>query len=740
MSKESIFFKPVEQYGRDLNFYGSYVEDAAIYLSKLSGKDLDVCRQWVKDNTLPGRRFGLVDPKVRYLEKVSEGNRELRETTMSGYLKMVKDNNYIMSPTLTAYQHPDVDESVLAQYIQHGLKGRSANKKIMLKYKGEGNKLLAAIYNNRQNRNKIKNNSLSGAHGTTSSILFLKSAHSTLTSVCRSASSNTNANLERLLAGNRHYWSVDTAITNIVNTVRLADYDKIKAAVKFYGLVLPTAAYAKGLVKRATDLYWDSPTGTEKIDRLLDSLTPLELGAFCYAADLYSLANNNPDLVRRLLDGLCQMATEPVDDPLSYVKALGGDELALIGIVANPLLPVIMKNGKPTKDLWADETKNCANYGLIGATAKQILDTREHFALLFDAFWLSKSVAPTMANFPTSVRRVVVASDTDSAIFTNQQWTQWYVGEIEFGQRSFALAAATTYLASQYTVHVLATMSGNMGVAKQHMRLLEMKNEYAFKFFSLTSMAKHYYAAMAAQEGNVYPEDSPDWEIKGATLKNSNAPLKLIKQSDALIKRIAMTVMAGKKLKLREILQEIADAEHEIFRSMRKGDSNYFGSIQIKPAESYKLENSPYLHYLMWNEVFGPKFGVVTEPPYLAITVKLTVNNRTDMALWLEEWDPDMAQRMRDWMAKYNKDVIKTMHLPADLIQSVKIPDEIMSRMDIRGSIKNLMKSFYLILESLGYFLINDDATRLVFDDIPCSKTGEDNGRLAILKRHSGRA
>lgn len=733
MADTTIFFKPIEQYGRDLNYYRGYVEDAALYLQKVSGQPLELCRKWVIDNTMPGKRFGLIDPKVNYLEKVSEGNRELRDTTMSGYLKLVRDNRYIMSPTLTAYQHPDIEPSILAEYIQHGLKSRSANKKIYLTYRGEGNKLLAAIYNNRQNRNKIKNNSLSGAHGTTSSVLFLKSAHSTLTSVCRSASSNTNANLERLLAGNRHYWSMDIAITNIVNTVRLADYEKIRNAVAKYDLKLPDAAYAKALVKRCTDLYWVSPEATRRIDALIDTLLPLELAAYCYSADLYSLANINPGVVRAYLDGLTQIATDPVEDPLSWLKRLGGDELSLIGIVVNPLLPIIIKNKKPTYDIWSKETQDAETFGLVGATAKKILDTNAYYADLFDALWLSKSIAPTMANFPTSVRRVVVASDTDSAIFTNQQWTQWYVGEIEFGQRSFAAAAATTYLCSQYTIHVLATMSGNMGVAKQHMRLLEMKNEYAFKFFSLTSMAKHYYAAMAAQEGTVFHEDYPEWEIKGATLKNSNAPVRLIDQSDALIKRIALTVMSGKKLKLKEILQEIADAEHEIFRSMQKGASDYFNHIQIKSAESYKLEKSNFLHYLLWNEVFGPKYGTIIEPPYIAITVKLQIANKTDMAAWLETWDPEMAQRMRDWMARYGKDVVKTLYLPADLIQSIKIPNEVMSVMNIRGTIKNLMKSFYLILESLGYFIINDDATRLVFDDLPCSKTGEDNGKLSLL-------
>lgn len=723
---ESVFFKPVDSYVRNLNYYGIYVNDAAMYLSKISSRPIEECKQWVLRETGKGGRFALKDPNIRFLAKKPNGDRELRHGTMSEYLRTVHENRYILSPNLTAYEHPDVNVSMTAKYIQIGLKARSANKKLSLKYKGEGNALLAAIYDNRQNRNKIKNNSLSGAHGTPSSILFLKSAHSTLTSVCRSASSNTNANLERLLAGNRHYWSADMAINNIVNTIRLADYTKIRAAIDHYNLNVPTHEYAKQLVYRCTQLYWESSYSTAKINSLIDSLTPLEVAAFCYSADLYSLANNNPELVRDLLSGLCELATEPlsVEESDKWIGSLGGDECALIGIVACPIIGTLKMFGDDR-----EKVRNLPDYGLVGATAKQIMQVRDHYANLFDAFWLSKSVAASMANFPTSVRRVVVASDTDSAIFTNQQWTEWYVGQIDFTQKSFACAAATTYLASQYTVHVLATMSGNMGVAKQHMRLLEMKNEYAFMFFSLTSMAKHYFASMNAQEGNVYPKDKPKWEKKGATIRNSTAPLKLIKQADEMIESIATKVMNGEKLKLMSLLQETADAEHDIFRSMRTGDSLYFSTITIKPAEAYKIKNSLYLQYELWNTVFAPKYGTVIEPPYVAIKAKLKISNKTDMNMWLDTWEPEMAERMRTWMAMHNKSVIKTLYLPMELIQTVRIPEEILSVMDIRGSIKNLMKTFYLVLESLGYFISNDDATRLAFDDLPCSVTKEDNGR-----------
>ena len=78
------------------------------------------------------------------------------------------------------------------------------------------------------------------------------------------------------------------------------------------------------------------------------------------------------------------------------------------------------------------------------------------------------------------------------------------------------------YLAAMLTTHVLATMSGNMGVPDKFKFKLAMKNEFAFPLFALTGRAKHYWAAMSEREGNVY--EKFDLEIKGVELRSSNTP------------------------------------------------------------------------------------------------------------------------------------------------------------------------------------------------------------------------
>lgn len=710
------FVLPDDAYGRNLNQYEIYCKDAAKYLSVETGRPYQECLAYVKKETGPGGSMAIVDPKIVYLEKVSEGNRERKEGTMSEFLRKVHNKRFPLAPTFTAYQHPDVETSILATYVQEQLNNRSRNKKMMTKYLAEGDSLLAGIYKNRQNRNKIKNNSLSGAHGTTSSVLFNQSSHSTLTSTCRSASSNTNANTERFLTGNRHYYDLDVTLNNIVSILTHSDYDAIGHAMLKFNIQYPSVDDVCAAIKRCTDLYWpNSPNKFSHVVSLVSKLTPIERAAYLFTGDMYHLSKFAPDVIRDLFDHLARPATVPVEDPKGWIKKLGGDEIALIGIVCDPLLPVIMKNGKPTKDLWHEETQNAATYGLIGATAKQIMDGVQKYADLIKAFWVTMNMPSSMAYFPFSVRRTVVASDTDSSIFTNQDWTEWYVGQLDWTQDSFAAAAATTYLCSQVTAHILAIMCGAMGVAKQHMRLLEMKNEYAFKVFSLTSMGKHYFAAMAAQEGVVYPK--PHWEIKGATLKNSKAPDKIMNRAESMIQEVCQTVMDGKKIEIIPLLKEIAQMELDIFASMEAGDPDYFSTAQIKPAKSYKSDNSPYIHYGLWEKVFAPTYGSTPPPPYSAIKVSVELDSKQKMQTWLESLtNQQMASNMREWLADADKDGVGTIYLPMGIIQKTGIPVELRSVMRTRDLVYGIMTTYYLFLESLGIYIANDNVTRLVSD------------------------
>ena len=56
--------------------------------------------------------------------------------------------------------------------------------------------------------------------------------------------------------------------------------------------------------------------------------------------------------------------------------------------------------------------------------------------------------------------------------------------------------------------------------------------------------------------------------------------------------------------------------------------------------------------------------------------------------------------------------------LPESVIMSIGIPDDILNATNIRKIIGSAMSPFYLVLESLEFYLFDKDQSKLVFDQV----------------------
>lgn len=706
------FVLPSESYRRDLNMYKYYIEDAARYMHIQTGEPIEKCRAFVQDVTDPftGER-PFVDPEVFCLTKETDGNRTKKIVTMSQYLSVVENNKMIMSPTMAVYHNPGVKESISALYIDGNVKKRGVIKKEQFAAKQAGDFVTEAIKEGEQTSVKIKNNSMSGAHASAFTILWNKSAHSSLTSTCRSASGNANASNERFIAGNRHYYHPDIAIHNIISIINNSDYVAIQKVMDKYGLVYPTVDAVYGNIKRSTDFYWRCPESSAEIYNLISKLSPLELAAYAYTADIWSLNFFNTDFVRQFITDFVNIPTEPDAEPDFWIGQMDDDLKAYVCSMSAQYL-------RGYKDLKDVKEKNPRNYGIIGAITRNIIETLDKYQDLIGAFWVTTNMPSSMAMFSTSTRRIGLVSDTDSTIFTVQDWTIWYRnGKLDFTRESNAVRATMVYLAAMLTTHVLATMSGNMGVPDKFKFKLAMKNEFAFPLFALTGRAKHYWAAMSEREGNVYEEF--DLEIKGVELRSSNTPKHIFEMAKEMIRVNINKIVAGEMLNGGKIMREVADIERSIIASINKGEPAYLKRAQVKSPASYKQgDQAPgYQHYLMWQEVFAPKYGEAPPPAYRAVSVPIDGGNPTKMKEWFDKIaDKELAERLQRYFDRKNSRACNVMWLPLPNILDRGIPEEILQGMDIRGLVKGVMSPFYIILESYGLFMMNDNVTRLASD------------------------
>jgi hypothetical protein len=701
------FTHDASAYKRDIDVIKHYVDDASLFLSINTGRSIEECRNFVNAGLAPGGAFEFKDPFVKYLDREENGDRVTKITKLTTYLGESVRDHEIIAPTFTTYLNPKVEKSILSSYIEENIAKRSVAKKEMF---AATDKLVKAVKKIEQTGRKLANNAISGAHVTPSTPLFNKTAHSTLTSTCRTTSAYGNANNEKFLSGNRHYYRKDIILNNITSVINSVDYAKLEALVSKYAIHIPTVQETFDCVKYSASLYLWDPKAYAEIYFYISKLNDLQRAAFVYTGDAYQLHLYNDALMRALVTKLSNKVIAPQDDPMSIIKKAPESYVNLAHQLCHKETKGIDKDYKKLKSREELDT--------LASTIENIAKTVYEYRDLIDTLWMANTVPASVARFPESIRRSALTSDTDSTIFTVQDWMIWYNGKISFDDRTHGVYVAMVFLASQTITHVLATMSANIGVIQDHMFKIAMKSEFTFDVFTPTQLGKHYFACISCQEGAVKKE--LEYEIKGAQLRSANAPRAVVEGAKQMMKDIIADVMERGEVSLYKYLRITADYERDIEKCIRNGELNYLRNGSIKDINSYagEPEQSPYAHYYMWKEVFAPKYGDIPAPPYDTKKINVTTDTPTKFKAWLDAMeDKDLAERMRAYCIKNNKSHIGTFNMPREILTSRGIPKEIMDIVDFEKIKVDICKMFYIILETLGYYGLGDKMKRLASNE-----------------------
>lgn len=704
------FALPATQYQRDVDVLKHYVQDVTKYLQVQTGKSEQECRNFVTSNLKAGGQFAFKDPKVVYLDRVENGDREKKETTLSRYIRESLQTRELIAPTFTTYLHPDVEKSLLSVYIEENIAKRGKAKKMMFAAKAAGDRVLSDVKKIEQTGRKLANNAISGAHVSASTPLYNKTAHSTLTSTCRSTSGYGNANNEKFLSGNRHYFNHHIVTNNIVAIVNATDFTALESIVRKYDLHYPTVDEVMQCITYSSSMYWWEQKYVDGIRVLIEKLNPLERAAFVYTGDAYHLMKLNPEMMRTFLTRLSDKIEGVHPDPMKTCKKAPDSYISLAHQICF----------RETAGIGVDHSKieGTPKIHTLALTLDNIAHTVLDYSDLIKVLWMPKTLPASVAHFPESIRRSAVTSDTDSTIFTVQDWIFWYTGKLSFDDRSKGVYAAVVFLAASTITHVLATMSANMGIIPDHMFKIAMKSEFTFDVFVNTSIGKHYFAAISCQEGNVF--EKFEYEIKGVGLKSANSPRKIIKTANEMMKGIIHDVVEKGSISLYKYLAIVADSEREIEASIRAGNLEYLRSGSVKDAASYtqSAENSPYQNHFFWNEVFGPKYGTMPEPPYETAKISVSTDSSTKLKAWIDSIeDKQLAQRLQAYIVRTGKNGITTFNLPKEILNSKGIPAEITMVIDFRKIKTDICSIFYIILESLGYYAQGDKVNKLVSEN-----------------------
>ena len=708
----SAFMLPLEQYRRDIDILSAWKRAIATFISDSTTATYDEAHAYIERELRPGGRLKFHDPEILYLEKKTRGNRLKYESTFLEYLKYTQENDHLMAPTFTTYLQPHVEKSLIAKYIQ-------TNKALRKVYKGQQHEAEMMQDHARysfcaglQTSIKVKNNSVSGAHSSPYNALYCKSAHSTLTSGCRAATSYSNANNEKLLAGNRHYWCPNVVLTDLINHSQYADRTSTRHVMQKYNLHYPTVADVMECIHINTRDYWRSDVSMLSIEMYVKTLDPDVLASFLYNGDLFNMAKYNPEFTRSFLDSVSDVDATTLVDTKMVEEMIDGDILIMGSLVCSDYV-----GGRLIKDVKRDTP---SDYNVLMATCLKIKKGFDNVSDFVGAFVRPNIMTPSIAYLPNMIRKAVVTSDTDSTISTCQWWSEWFCGrEKLFSRKGFDIAYTMTYIVSQTVKHLLAQLSVNFGVHNDRIGMLSMKNEFFFPLYSLTTNAKHYFNYTSACEGNVYKQFKLD--VKGVGLRSSNAPPRVTTDLHNYMQYIMNKTIYDGGLTTHELYNPVVCMENSILHSINSGRYEYMKTQQIKQPSSYVNgeEAAGYQYYMMWLEVFSPKYGFPDAPPYRAVKVSLDLTNRTKLKAWLDSIeDVNFRNRMQEWLTRNGRSSLTTLMLPEPALQSHGVPKEVISAVASRKLLADVMRPFYLTIEAAGISMLNDNLTRLASDEI----------------------
>lgn len=700
---ESLFIYPDDGYQRDINPVANYIRLTSHYIATITGDDVESVIEWVKKkiiskdpNFIPTK-----EPTIAFLSKDQSSDRQKVESSLSDYIQYIVRTDRLLAPTGTVYKQPDEELSMFTPFINNGRNERSVEKKLMHLSKLDNRLEDADAHNENQGNIKIDNNSLSGGALSPSTILHTQSTHPSLTSTGRIATSIANVINEKLITNNRHYNTPNVTLDNLIVLSYMADTKMIRECVEMYDLVVPSTDQVMAMVYESTRNYWRDKKWTEKIRQFVDACTPEARCNMYYHSTLWGILDLNPGFGYYLIDDL----SEPSDELLDIQEA----EKTVKGAYGDLKTFAVYLCFEYTSGKSLDACLKTAPdvYSRVAATVKLIEKNLIKYQFLFLTFFKLSFLPGNLFDIKSFYRKCVVTSDTDSTNFSTQDICKFITGKYGITAKDKKVNFLVTYLSSMIVCQTLGLLSANMGVRKEYIRELSMKNEYYIAIHLLTPSAKNYIMLLVGQEGSILPE--VELTIKGVELRSSKIPKVLMDKFVEYVKEALNKIYNGGYLTLEELLMPPYANEKIILESLKRGETTYLMNEYIKHPDAYSDEEEArqWQYHMFYEEVFAPKYGHSTDIPYTAYIVSVDLGGKKKIKEWLESIEDEALRERATKYVGANPKALNALAFPVQLFVGKEVPVEIRHVISYRAMTMRIMSNWYLLLEAYGIYLKN---------------------------------
>lgn len=97
--------------------------------------------------------------------------------------------------------------------------------------------------------------------------------------------------------------------------------------------------------------------------------------------------------------------------------------------------------------------------------------------------------------------------------------------------------------------------------------------------------------------------------------------------------------------------------------------------------------------------------------------MSIEADSKTDFLKWVNSFDDaGLREKLVTFLRSHGKDKVTTINVPQAVVESSGIPKEIINGVSTRKIVSNLLEPHYVLLETLGYYTVDDNQLRLVSD------------------------
>lgn len=243
-------------------------------------------------------------------------------------------------------------------------------------------------------------------------------------------------------------------------------------------------------------------------------------------------------------------------------------------------------------------------------------------------------------------------------------------------EKWFTLSNLSTIIAITSIDHGLERYKEHMNIPDEFKPRMNMKNEYLYKRFLLTSRKKNYVGAVKLKEGGVFKNAGLD--VKGLSFTKSNFNKELSDKVEELVDEIMMS----DEISVKHILSELRGVDEKIRAELSSDEAlKYFDVKKV----SDDPENLPIHDYRvnavkLWNKIGN---GEEIELPAAFHLAHIDLTNTNKMKKKYPENFMDITEFLIDRMRRDNlhkleelKEDIKEDYESIDLKEVIKVTEK----------------------------------------------------------------